>query len=165
MLGWAHTGVAGGGAYLSALDVMSNSASPRDTDPEARDAPGTLALNRLLAGWLPVADVWPAPAGGGSVTLASSTGNTGTRLAVVGLTGNEFLMIELLTADGYNAHLPADGIAVHRVTVAGGEVDEADPLVGETPFADLLAVGESFDTDGWRITVADGWVVTISPIG
>lgn len=165
MLGWQHSGVARGGQYLSALDVMSNSAAPRDTNPDARDAPATLALNGLLAGWLPVADVWPAPARGGTVVLAPSTGESGTRLAVVGLGGNQFLTIEVLTADGYNAHLPVSGVAVHIVQVADGEIDDMEPLVGETPFADLLQVGDTFDTNGWRITIADGWSVTIQPLG
>lgn len=165
MLGWAHSGVETRGDYASALDVMSNSAAPRDTDPDRRDAPDTLALNRLLAGWLPAADVWPAPGRGGTVTLSPSTGEAGTRLAVVALADNQFLTIELLTADGYDAHLPASGIAVHRVQVMDGHVDDAAPLVGETPFVDLLQVGDTFDTDGWRITVTAGWTVTIAPAG
>lgn len=163
MLGWAHSGVATRGDYASALDVMSNSAAPRDTDTDRRDAPDTLALNRVLAGWLPAADVWPAPGRGGTVTLSASTGESGTRLAVVALADNQFLTIELLAADGYDAHLPASGIAVHRVKVKDGHVDDAAPLVGETPFADLLQAGDTFDTDGWRITVTAAWTVTFSP--
>ncbi len=165
MLGWAHSGVARGGAYLSALDVMSNSAAPRDTNPDARDAPDTLALNRLLAGWLPESDVWSAPSRGGTVELSPSAGEVGTRLAVVGLGDKQFLTIELLTADGFNAHLPASGVAVHIVAVADGEVDDMEPLVGETPFAELLQPGDTFDSNGWRIMVAQGWSVTVTPLG
>ena len=48
-LGLPHSGspASGGDQYLSALDVMSNSAAPRDVDPARRDAPDTIAVDRL----------------------------------------------------------------------------------------------------------------------
>ncbi|MDO8391580.1 MAG: hypothetical protein Q7V57_13955 [Actinomycetota bacterium] len=170
-LGWMHSGVEDRGGYLSALDVMSNSAAPRDVDATRRDGPDTLALNRLLAGWLPRSAVWNAPTARGTVTLAPSMSAAGTRVAVVAIDDNHFLTIELLTADGFNDHLPADGIAVHRVEVSGGVVQNSAPLVGEAPYADLLQVGASLTAGGWRITVDAGggdgpdaaWTVTILP--
>lgn len=163
LLGWGHSGVVGRD-YLSALDVMSNSAAPRDTDPDRRDAPDTIALNRLLAGWLPTSDVWVASAGGGSVTLSPSTGEGGTRVAVLPVSESAFLTVELLTATGFDAHLPTDGIAVHLVEVASGRAQTVSPLTGEAPFTDLLQVGQSLDAEGWRIeVVGDGaaWTVRV----
>lgn len=163
LLGWGHSGVVGRD-YLSALDVMSNSAAPRDTDPDRRDAPDTIALNRLLAGWLPVSAVWVAPDDGGSVTLAPSTGENGTRVAVLPVSDTLFLTVELLTASGFDAHLPTGGIAVHLVEVGNGRVQTASPLTGDAPFTDLLQVGQSLDIEGWHIeVVGDGaaWTVRV----
>ena len=170
-LGWMHSGVETTGEYLSALDVMSNSAAPRDVNPDRRDASDTLGLNRLLAGWLPPSAVWAAPAVGGTVTLAPSMSLVDTRLAVVAIDATHFLTIELLTADGFDAHLPADGIAVHRVEVNDGIIQDDVPLVGEKPFDKLLQVGGVLTTDNVRITVDAGggkgpaaeWTVTIVP--
>ncbi|MDO8364715.1 MAG: hypothetical protein Q7V88_17625 [Actinomycetota bacterium] len=168
-LGWVHSGVDSDGGYLSALDVMSNSAAPRDIDPQRLDAPGTLAVNRLLAGWLGPESAWVAPAAGGTIVLAPSAGAGVTRLAVVALGDDTFLTIELLVAAGPDGHLPADGIAVHRVQVADGLVQPIEPLVGSPPFTDLLQPGESLDAEGWHVEVAevagaaDGWSITVVP--
>lgn len=174
LLGWGHNAV-DGSTYLSALDVMSNSAAPRDVDPDRRDGPDTIALNRLFAGWLPDAAVWVAPATGGSIVLAPSTGESGTRLAVVAVSATELLTIELLTADGYNTHLPAGGIAVHRVVVDDIDDDDpqVDPAFGEVPFDQLLQPDAEVTVDGWRVAVVrvDGagtdtrWTVLVTPTG
>ena len=159
-LGWVHSGVDAVGAYLSALDVMSNSAAPRDVDPARRDGPDTLAVNRLLAGWLTVDDVWVAPATGGKVTLSPSTGDDGTRLALVALGGGRFISAELLTADGLDAHLPTPGIAVHLITVTDGVLQPIEPRVGDPPYTALLQAGSSVVVEGWRVqAIAPGRVV------
>ena len=56
-LGWPHSGDVPADSYASDLDVMSNSAAPREADSTRRDGQGTLAVNQLAAGWLPAADV------------------------------------------------------------------------------------------------------------
>lgn len=165
-LGWTHSGFVDGAAvpYQSALDLMSNSAAPRDVDPTRRDAPDTLAINRFLAGWLPVEDVWVAPLAGGSVALQPSTGATGMRLAIAPLGNGSYLTIEFLSADGFDAHLPVAGIAVHKVVMtAAGTVQAIVPLVGEPPFTTLLQPGQVLKSDSWRILVSDG-MVAITPI-
>lgn len=161
-LGWVHSGfdVAGVTPYLSALDVMSNSAAPREIDPARRDAPDTLAVQRLIAGWLTEYDVLVAPLEGGSVTLQPSMGSEGLRLLVLPVDATSFLAVELLTVDGFDAHLPADGVAVHLVTFDGSTVLPMEPLVGSPPFTDLLQQGESLVTHGWSITVVDRWLVS-----
>lgn len=165
-LGWTHSGFVDGAAvpYQSALDLMSNSAAPRDLDPARRDGPDTLAINRFFSGWLSVADVWVAPLAGGSVSLQPSTGSSGTRLAIAPIGTGSYLTVEVLSADGFNSHLAASGVAVHRVVMsAEGTVQTIVPLVGAPPFTDLLQPGASLESDGWRIDVSSG-VVTITPI-
>lgn len=160
-LGWVHSGydATAPQPYLSALDLMSNSAAPRDVDGDRRDGPDVLALSRLLAGWLPIDDLVVAD---GDVTtdLVASTGERGTRLVVLPVDDTSFLTVEVLTADGFDAHLPASGVAVHRVTVLDGVVQPLQPLVGDAPFTALLAAGDEVVSDGWRIVVAGEWHVT-----
>ena len=165
-LGWPHSGydASSNEPEQSALDVMSNSAAPRDVNPDRRDAPDTLAINRLAAGWLPVADVAVVPPAGTTVTLAPSNGTTGSRLAVVGLDSTRFLTVELLTADGFDDHLPATGVAVHLVD-GSGPTRTQTPLVGPPPYTDLLTAGETLSSNNWSVSVADGGRATIQPLG
>jgi hypothetical protein len=161
---WPHSGYdeSADEPHRSALDVMSSSAAPRAADPGRRDAPDTLAVNRLSAGWLAHSAVAVVPASGASVTLSASTGTSGTRLAVIGLDGHRFITVELLTATGFDSHLSADGVAVHLVDGSDNTRTQA-PLVGVAPYADLLGPGEELATNGWRIAVGEGWRVTIQP--
>jgi hypothetical protein len=165
-LGWPHSGTdpAAVEPNESALDVMSNSAAPREVRPERRDGPDTLAVNRLAAGWLPTSAIAVVPPAGITVTLAPSTGRSGTRLAVVALDDHRFLSIEVLTAEGYDDHLPASGLAVHLIDTAGKERTQT-PLIGLPPFDQLLTPGHTFTTMGWSITLGDGWRVTVHPSG
>ena len=159
-LGWPHSGYDERAEvpHESALDVMSNSAAPRATAPDRRDAPDTLAINRLAVGWLPVADVamvtLPTSAAGTVVQLQPSTGPSGTRLAVVTLGAQTFLTIEWLPNTGFDDHLFSAGVAVHRVQGIGA-LRTQTPLVGEPPYAALLGVGDELDTNGLRIVVLD----------
>lgn len=161
-LGWLHSAVTPDLAYESAIDVMSNSVAPRELVPARRDAADTIAFNKVMAGWLPLSDVWTAPADVATVRLSPAAGSDGTRLALLP-TADGFLTVELLTAAGYDDHLPADGIAVHRVTLADTQITEIAPLVGESPFTALLQPGGSLDTTEWAITVGDDWTITVVP--
>jgi hypothetical protein len=164
-LGWPHSGFDETMAEpeRSALDVMSNSAAPRTVHADRRDGPGTLAINLLTAGWLSRSDVTVIPKSGGTVTLSPSGGTTGTRLAVVGLDGHSFITVELLSADGFDDHLPATGVAVHLIE-GSGATRRQTPLIGLEPYDDLLREGETFSGNGWQVSVADGWRATIQPI-
>ena len=165
-LGWPHSGYdeSASNPTQSALDVMSNSAAPRDVHPDRRDGPNTLAVNLLAVGWLPTSAVVVIPPAGATVALAPSSGPTSPRVAVVGLDDHSFLTVELLAAEGFNDHLPATGVAVHLI-----EGDDATrtqtPLVGTAPYDDLLTVGETFTGLGWRVAAGAGWKATIQPIG
>lgn len=165
-LRWPHSGYQQSveEPHESALDVMSNSAAPRDVHPERRDAPDTLAINRLAVGWMPTSAVAVIPPAGGTVTLSPSSGTGGKRLAIVALDDHRFLTIELLTANGFDDHLPASGVAVHLVDTSASERTQT-PMVGQPPFTDLLTPGETFSALNWSITVADGWHVTAHRLG
>ena len=162
-LGWPHSGVEADGRYLSALDLMSNSAAPREMDSARRDGPGTLAVNMLISGWIPPTDAWVAPPEGGAVTLTPSASAAGTRLAILPLDGGSFLTVELLVNDGLDAHLPTAGIAVHEVRVADDELQPIKPLLGEPPYTSLLQPGEVLDNSGWIITVTAEWSLSVAP--
>jgi hypothetical protein len=168
-LGWPHSGYdeSRSEPALSALDVMSNSAAPRDVHPDRRDAPATLGINLLEAGWMSPSAVAVIPASGATVTLSPSnasaaSGESGTRLAVIELDDHTFITVELLTADGLDDHLPAAGVAVHLIEETHATRTQA-PLVGAPPFDDLLTAGEAFVGRGWRIAVAAGWQATMQP--
>lgn len=159
-LGWVHSGVTEDGQYLSGLDLMSDSAAPRSVDPARRDGPDVLAVHRLMAGWMPMDAVVVADGDAAAELLAPSTGDDGTRLLVLPIDEHTFLTIELLTADGYDDHLPHDGLAVHRVRERDGLITSIEPLVGEAPFLQLMQPGDSLTADGWTIDVAaDGRVL------
>ena len=163
-LGWVHSGTAPGTPeqYLSALDVMSDSAAPRATDPTSRDAPDTLAIDRVISGWLSAADVTVVRAGTTStVRLAPSTGPSGRRLLVLPVGFTAFLTVERLVPTGHDAHLPHEGIAVHRVDVQGAAITAVTPRVGDAPFTDLLQAGGRLTTDGWAIQVGADGTVTV----
>lgn len=163
-LGWTHSGFVSGEVqpYQSWIDLMSNSAAPRDADPTRRDGPDTLAINRLFAGWLDESDIWVAPLTGGTVHLQSSTGAIGTRLALIPLSDGSYLSVEILSPDGFNAHLPVSGVAVHHVLLADGALQTIVTLAGGEPYT-LLQPGQFVESNGWRIDVVDG-AVAISPL-
>ena len=164
-LGWPHSGYdeMASEPHRSALDVMSNSAAPRAVDPQRRDAPDTLALNRLAAGWLPSSAVAVIPPAGGKVDLAPSNGRSGTRLAVIELDDHRFISIELLIAEGFDDHLRASGVAVH-LSEGSDSTRTQTPLVGSPPYDDLLTPGEALTSHGWSIAVDDGWRATAHPV-
>ena len=119
--------------YTSTLDLMSDSAAPRDAQPDRIDAQDTLGINRVSLGWLPPSAVAVADRGGGSFTLAPSTGSSGTRLLVLPIDDLQFLTVEFLPATGFDDFLPNGGVATHlidqRPTACGRDVD-AQPCTG-----------------------------------
>lgn len=150
--------------YTSALDVMSNSAAPRDTQPDRRDAPGTLAIQRVIAGWLDLASLAVVPSGGAMVALSPSAGTDGVRGLVLPVDDLSFLTVELLPAAGLDAHLPhGGGVAVHLVAL-GDDGIRIDPLAG-VPADTLLTEGGMWNGFGWSVTVDARWRVTVAQAG
>lgn len=170
-LGWVHSGSAAAtsaeGVYDSALDLMSNSAAPRATDPTRRDGPDTLAIDRLVAGWLRL-DRVVAVTNEGDVRLTPSNSRTvdqngepitGHFVVLLPVDRSDFLTVEWLDNGGYNSHLPAGGVAVHSVSSKRGELYRVVPQFGAPPFDRLLQDGDRVVTRGWTIAVsklADG---------
>lgn len=174
-LGFPHSG--GGNGYTSAIDVMSNSASPRDVDPDRRDGPGTIAVNRLAAGWLPLASVAVAD-GAGTFPLVPSNSAEGPRVLVLPIDDARFLTVEALTNTGFDSHLPRSGIVVHEIdqsptacrsgteTPCLNEYRSQVPVSGTRPFTDLLGDGSTWSGRGWSITVSSSgsgsWTVSVN---
>jgi hypothetical protein len=154
-LGLPHSGIdPDDGSYLSALDLMSNSAAPRDAQRFRRDAPDTIAVNRLDLGWLTLDDV-VIVSSATDFALTPSTGSSGYRLAVIPLDDDRMLTIELLTPTGFDDHLEHAGIAVHVVDHRPGERELRlqDPLGTAPPHLDLLQAGDELIAEGWQISV------------
>jgi hypothetical protein len=169
----ATTGVGDTIRYESALDVMSDSAAPRAARPDRRDAADTLGANRVALGWLPLDDVVVVrprtDAGEQQVILAPSTApDAGPRLAVVPLDARRLLTVELRTPIGPDSHLGAPGVSVHLVdqtprpadtgcsaAACTGQHRVQRPLVGASPFLDLLTTGDEVEVEGWRIRVVE----------
>lgn len=173
-LGLAHSGdPTSADQHASDIDLMSNSASPRSTEPDRRNGPDTLAINRLALGWLSVDDLAVAPATGGTYALLASTGApTGganrLRMLALPLANGSFLTVEYLTADGFNDFLPAAGLAVHRIDQSSAACptnskavfpctgpDRVQETLGSpAPHLQLLSdPGASWTTNGWTITL------------
>lgn len=162
VLGWPHSGRLDS-AYASSIDVMSNSAAPRDVDSAQRNGQGTLAVNRLAAGWIPLDDVAIVPDRGAELSLRASQGDSGTRIGIVPLDSEQFLTIEYFPAIGAQAHLPESGVTITRVSTSTSSCDTADTdricrtqesVTGVAPFTDLLSDdGDRWDGLGWSVTV------------
>lgn len=176
-LGLPHSG--DGDGHTSGLDIMSNSAAPRDVDPARRDGPDTIGIDRVALGWLPLADVAVAPAGGGTVTLAPSTADRGTRLLILPIDPLRFLTVEVLDDSGFNSHLPHAGVVVHLIDQSGsacGRTSSADrclneyrgqvPQSGARPFTDLMTTGARWSGRGWSVEVGRShggmWDLTVT---
>lgn len=173
-LGLPHSGdPTSADQHASDIDLMSNSASPRSTEPDRRNGPDTLAIDRLALGWLSVHDVAVAAPGGGTYSLLPSTRAPGSganrlRLLVLPIADGAFLTVEYLTADGFNDFLPAAGLAVHRIDQSSAAcqttstaampctgTDRVQETLGSpAPHLRLLSTrGASWATNGWTITV------------
>ena len=162
-----HSGDAGD-EHASALDMMSNSAAPRDTQPARKDAQDTLAINRLALGWLPRSSVAVAASAGGTFHLAPSSGAQGVRLLVLPVDDLRFITVEQLAATGLDDFLPAGGLAVHLIdesaTACHASPSNNEPCTGvdrrqltlgsAAPHLDLLSVShETWHVEGWDITL------------
>ena len=127
-LGWPHSAtVAGVGeshVYDSDVDLMSNSAAPRDVDDTRRHAPGVLAINQWLAGWLDDGEVllvalddtrsgdWQDAIR--LVTSDSSPNDGRVRLVVIDL-GPTLFTIEAVADRGDNDHHRESGVVMHEI--------------------------------------------------
>ena len=139
-LGWPHSSTSpdsfGQGVYDSVIDVMSNSAAPRDTVPESRNAPGALALNLYLSGWIDdsgvrVIDSVSLTAEPVAIEIAASpwSPESGSRLVVVNVSATSFVTIEMITSGVDNVHIGGSGVAVHLIDFSD-DVCDVPPCTG-----------------------------------
>ena len=162
-LGWSHSGVGSNQSdeYTSPVDVMSNSAAPRSVNPERRDGPNPLALHRLLSGWMPT-DAVLAVDDDLRRELQPSMASSGIRMLALAIDDRRFITVERLAVEGFNDHLPHEGLAVHEVVVVGGVIDSIVPLHGASDGLPLLLRGDSFVGRGWSVTFTlDGSVEAV----
>lgn len=99
--------------YDSVLDVMSDSSAAHRVDPTRVHAPGVLAINRYLAGWMSGDPV--------VVDLGQSVGSTNQLMidradfVVLPLSETRMITVEIVAAEGDNSHLRRSGVAVHLI--------------------------------------------------
>ena len=125
-LDWPHSSTSvdnfGSGVYDSEVDVMSDSAAPRNVNPDERNAPGPLAINMYLAQWLDDRNVVVVEKGTKSLNLVATKTDLavdGLRLVLVPVDNSTVISIEVLEATGDNQHLLHDRVVIHHIDVAG----------------------------------------------
>jgi hypothetical protein len=125
-LDWPHSSTSvdnfGSGVYDSDVDVMSNSAAPRDFNSEARNAPGPLAINMYLARWLDDRNIEVIEKGTKAINLVATNTDPaidGLRLILVPMDVQTVISVEVLAATGDNQHLLYDRVVIHQVDLAG----------------------------------------------
>ena len=125
-LDWPHSSTSvdnfGSGVYDSDVDVMSNSAAPRDFNSEVRNAPGPLAINMYLARWLDDRNIEVIEKGTKAINLVATNTDPaidGLRLILVPMDVQTVISVEVLAATGDNQHLLYDRVVIHQVDLAG----------------------------------------------
>lgn len=170
-LGWPHSSSDGDATdrhvYDSDVDVMSNSAAPRETDETRRHAPGVLAINAWSVGWLDDREVarivldrvrtgdWQD-----AVRLAASDAvpSEGRRRLLTIELDTSFLTVELLADRGDNDHLRASGVVVHEIVIdseaAEGRRHVVRPIGPDASF--VLGAGGQWTTPGGEVSIRLG---------
>jgi hypothetical protein len=106
-LEWPHS--FRNGPYDSGIDVMSDSVAPR-RDVEARvHAPGVLAINRYLSGWMESEPLALDLIAGDSVDIDSA------RFALLKTSSSRAISVEVIDNVSDNSHLDSGGVAVHLI--------------------------------------------------
>ena len=156
-LDWPHSSTSvdnfGDGVYDSEVDVMSNSAAPRDVDPDVRNAPGPLSINMYLSQWMKDSHVALLEFGTRSFDLVASDTDSavdGLRLVLLQLNDSTIVSVELLHASGDNQHLLHDRVAIHHIEVTGVAGFERRQTVLD---ADLQS-GESYSQEKIEVNVS-----------
>ena len=156
-LDWPHSSTSvdnfGDGVYDSEVDVMSNSAAPRDVYPDVRNAPGPLSINMYLSQWMKDSHVALLEFGTRSFDLVATDTDSavdGLRLVLLQLNDSTIVSVELLHASGDNQHLLHDRVAVHHIEVTGVAGFERRQTVLD---ADLQS-GESYSQGKIEINVS-----------
>ena len=155
-LDWPHSSSSvnnfGNGVYDSDIDVMSNSAAPRNFFASARNAPGPLAINMFLAKWFQEDQIKVLDVGTYTVELVATDTDIavdGIRLLAVPVDESSIITVELIKASGDNQHLRHDRVVVHQIEVVGDSGYERQ----QTVLNDDLEIGETWSHEQLLITV------------
>ena len=170
-LGWPHSatsaGVGDNHVYDSDLDVMSNSAAPREVDMTRRHAPGVLAFNAWSAGWLDDDEAVVVSLDGirpgdwqDAVRLVASDSapsDTRVRMLVVDL-GATWLTVEAVADRGDNDHLEEPGVAVHEIVFDSDAPEGRWHVVQSmgTSASHLLGVGDQWSSASSELSIRIG---------
>ncbi len=140
---------------------------------EKSQAPGLLAWERLVLGWLDKSQIICAPSGVGEFNIYPVAVAGGTKAVVVPTGSTTALVVESRRAIGLDSKLEKPGLLVYRVDtskqsglgpvqVLSNNSRASDPRYLRAP----LAVGESLTLDGYtfthKSTTADLDVLTVS---
>lgn len=172
-LGWTHSATSvtavDDHVYDSDVDVMSDSAAPRRVDESRRHAPGVLAFDAWLAGWLDdeeVAHVDLDEIASGdwqdAVRLASTDSQPAderVRLVLID-TGSSLYTVELVAARGDNDHLRKSGAVIHEI-VFDDDSPEGRRLVVQAIGNDgtlVLASGREWTSADGEVSIRIGEV-------
>ena len=157
-LDWPHSSTSvdnfGSGIYDSDVDVMSNSAAPRENFPDTRNAPGPLAINMYLAKWLQDTHVVSLESGTRTFELVATETDLavdGARLLMVAVNDSIVLTVELIKASGDNQHLLHDRVVVHQVEVVG----EIGYERRHTVLSDDLLSGDQWSNEHVQIKILE----------
>jgi N-acetylneuraminic acid mutarotase len=174
-LGLPHSSGPYGQVYDSRWDVMSNRCTLYDGTEASCIPQHTIGFHKAMLGWADAAHVFTAPPNASETItlqrLAQSSATTGNYfVAYIPLQnsqGSAAYSVEARRLVGYDAHLPADAIVLHRVQGSATVVDvdnNGDPNDAGAQWT----VGETFTdaANGIKMTVnattATGFQVTIT---
>ena len=157
-LDWPHSSTSvdnfGSGVYDSDVDLMSNSAAPREKFPDTRNAPGPLAINIYLAKWLQDTHIVTLESGTGTFELVATETDLavdGARLLMVAVNDSIVLTVELIKASGDNQHLLHDRVVLHQVEVVGKIGYERR----QTVLSDDLLSGDQWSNEHVQIKILE----------
>ena len=147
-----------GASYENQFQYTGNFSLMGLSDEES-EAPGLLAWERLVLGWLDQNQIVCAPSGVGSYNLYPVATAGGTKAVVVPTGATSALVVESRRALGMDAKLAKPGLLVYRidtskqsglgpVQVLSNTPRSSDPRYLKAP----LAVGESLSVDGYTFT-------------
>lgn len=162
-LGWPHS--RRHSEYDSPFDVMSDSAAPRRQDASRLHAPGVLAINRYLAGWLEQEPMVLDARKPATMEIDEE------KFALVVVSPTAAITVEVIAAFEDNAHLDRSGVVVHLIEwgsdsclhpfvveglsgrLCGGTARSQRLIAPETSTDGMLVAGDRVEVAGVEIVV------------
>lgn len=126
---------------------------------ERSQAPGLLAWERFVLGWLDQSQLICAPSGVGTYNISPVATAGGTKAVVIPTGATTALIVESRKAIGLDSKLSKPGLLVYRVNTSIQSGRGVVQVISKTTLADdpryfkaPLAVGESLTVDGFTFT-------------